>query len=372
MTGKLGHIPCGFSLSVKRLSSGWQTGWLKIWCGAFLAGAHLTPVSGQETPAPSIYALPGLEHPAAWSLENHSVALGMQRAPRWNEEMQPLESLWLGMGWQPFGDRAQTGIRNQGQPLAFGLVLKQDPLASGWNQTSVDLSASTSTRLSRNWIGAAGLALGASHWRLDPSSWSWNAQYGAQGYDPTTPTGEATNGTGLSSGWKWNSALSLAAQSTRTPKSGSMPQIKAAVTLRHVLPAGSPHLSPVHGDTVQWLGHWWAEANGKWGPGQMTWRAWHRGGWQGQSAFGEWGGSVGRTLGQSSRFTNSRTAHVVECGMLIQTTGTLRAVFGWSRGGMQCWLGPGWTWGTLWRPPPGWTLALSWRPEFNSGLSLQR
>jgi len=372
MIGKPHHIPHCLPLSAKRRYTSLHMNWLRI-CGlALLVGAHLTPVTGQETPSPFVYSLPGLEHPAAWSLENRSVSLGMQRAPRWNEEMRPLESVWLGMGWQPFGHRNHTGTRNQGQQTAFGLVLKQDPLTSGWNQTCVDLSASTSTRLSQSWMGSAGLALGVSHWRLDPNNWSWNAQYGAQGYDPTAPTGEANSGTGLTSGWKWNSALSLAAQSTRAPKSGSMPQIKAAVTLRHVLPGRSPQLSPVHGDTVQWLGHWWTEAIGKWGPGQMTWRAWHRGGWQGHSAFGEWGGTVGRTLGQSSRFTHSRTAHVIECGMLFQTTGTLRAVFGWSRRELQCWMGPGWTWGTLWRPPPGWTLALSWRPEFHSGVSLHR
>jgi len=338
---------------------------------AMLLGTFLAPLTAQETQSPWICALPGLDHPAAWSLEDTPVSIGMQRAPRWNEDLRTLESVWLGVGWQPFATPSRAGARNKGGQTAIGLVLKQDPLASGWSQSSMDLSASTTTRLSRLWIGAAGLAIGASHWRLDPSNWSWNAQYGAQGYDPSSPTGEVSTGESAG-GWKWNSALSLALRSTPTQRTGALPELQAAATLRHIVPGNSPQLSPVHADTVKWLGHWWIQAHGDWKQKKVSWRAWHRGGWQGHSALAEWGGTLGRTLGQSSRFTNSRTAHVLECGMLIRTEGTLRAVLGWSRGGMHCWVGPGWTVGTLWRPPPGWSIAFSWRPEYNKGLSLQR
>jgi hypothetical protein len=173
-------------------------------------------------------------------------------------------------------------------------------------------------------------------------------------------------------GWRWNSALSLSIQSSRARGARTLPQWRAAATLRHIVPGKSPHLSPVHADTLRWLGHWWLESSGKWNREPFSWRVWHRGGWQGQSALGEWGASLGRELGQSSRFTNSRVAHVAECGILMRTEGTWHAVLGWSRGGMQFRIGPGWTWGQLWRPPPGWTVAFTWRPDFDSGLSLHR
>ena len=331
--------------------------------------ASPTLLFGQQSATPWISGLPGLEHPASWSLESTAIVAGIQRAAKWNEGHAPLEAIWLGAGWH--SGMQTNGYRRGRNSPAIGLAVAQDPQAHGWKQTDLTCSASVNAPLSRHWTGAAGIGLGMSHWRLDPMSWSWDAQYGPQGYDPLAPSGE-NGSTGASAGWKWASTMSIAVQSKAKGTARKTPEISGAASLRHLIPGKSPHLSLTHADTVQWMASWWMEAKGAWSGAPFSWRIWHRGAWQGASVLGEWGISAGTSFGKSSRFTNANNANEFALGILVRTEGTMRATIQWQRGAWRCWMGPGWTYGTLWRPPPGWALALAWSPSEQGGVPLRK
>jgi hypothetical protein len=326
-------------------------------------------VWGQSSLPPWISPTPGMEHPAAWSMGERPIHIGIQQDTRWNGSGDPLTGLWFGAGWQP---QAKGGYnRKSSDPISFGVSLKEDPLSTGWRERSLSVSASASTPISQDWKAHAGLSIGASTWRLDPSSWSWDAQYGPGGYDPLASNGEAivneANG-----GARIDMAISVGISPARIPQRNGGLGLKGALTLHHLSHGKAPHLSPVPQDTVRWRPSWWLEGQGNMGWEKLEWRVWNRGTLQAHSHLLELGMAIGRPFGTTARFTKTRISHHIETGALWRSDGVLRLILGWERNGLSLSTGPAWSVGSMWRPAAGWSVGLSWSPDMQGTVALQR
>lgn len=349
----------------RRTRSIWATTAVCLSCAASLPSA----VFGQAALPPWISSMPGLEHPAAWAMGEHPLQMGLQQDSRWNGDGQPLMGLWAGAGWQP---EAKGGYNRRGpDPLSFGISFKEDPLSTGWRERSLSISAAASASINRDWKAHAGLSVGASAWRLDPASWSWNAQYGPGGFDPQAPTGEEQVD-GANGGSRLDVAISLGVSPTRAARRNGKAVFQGAATLHHLSSGKAPHLSPAAGDSIRWRPAWWLEGQGSLDWEKFEWRAWHRGTVQAQSHLLEWGMAVGRPFGTTARFTKTQLSHHIETGLLWRSDGLLRLILGWERNGLRLNTGPAWTVGRLWRPAAGWSLGLTWSPDMQSTVSLQR
>lgn len=325
-------------------------------------------LAGQESVPPWITAAPGLAHPAAWDMTSRPLTLAVQQQPRWNGMDPTLHGSWLGAGWRP-GPTGMGG-RRAGGSWGFGLVVQDDPQVTGWRGQTIEAAAATSTRINRDWRATAGWALGLSRWMLDPTSWSWDAQYGPSGYDPTLSSGE--QGLAAAGGTRAEAALSLGL-APADPRPGTADRgPRGALTLRHTLGGRMPHLATDAADTVAWRWSWWAEHGGTFARQRLEWKGWHRGSLQGPGHLLEIGFTLGRNFGTSSRFTRHSMSHQLATGLLLRSDGLLRLAVAWERDGITLTTGPGWTWGTLWRPPPGWTVSLTWAPDPDGSVSLVR
>lgn len=341
------------------------------WAVALLCTATALPgmLHGQASLPPWISVTPGLEHPAAWAMDDKPLQFGLQSDTRWNGNAEPLNGLWFGAGWQP---AAKGGYNRKGSdPVSFGVAFKEDPLSTGWMERALAISASASAFVNPRLKAHAGLSIGLSNWRLTPSSWSWNAQYGPGGFDPQSPSGEEWTDD-ANGGSRLDVAVSVGFSPARAARQKSQPAFRGALTLHHLSQGTAPHLSPIPLDSVRWRPSWWLEGQGEMGWENLQWRAWHRGTLQGSSHLLELGLTMGRSFGTSARFTKTRLSHHVETGVLWRSDGVLRLILGWERHGLRLNTGPAWSVGPTWRPAAGWSVGLSWTPDFEGALALHR
>jgi len=337
---------------------------------AGLAAWALLPLAAdaQGAAAPWISALPGVEHPAIWTMSDRPVTMGVQTQSRWNGNGPPLQATWLAAGWQPSSGKA--GRYRNSMPSGFGLTASDDMAAGGWRRRHAALAFSTASALNRDWKASAGLSLGVDQWLLDPANWAWNAQYGAGGYNPAAPSGEQNAST--TSGTRILAAAGIGLTRIQRSAGNTGSNTRAALTLHHIAQGPMPHLSPEQPDTTRWKYTWWLETGGALDWGDLSWRAWHRGALQGAGKLLEGGVVLGRAFGSTARFTKTQLSHHLETGLLWRSDGVLRMVIGWRRDGLALTTGPGWSIGTLWRPPPGWCLALTWAPDMEGRFALSR
>ena len=325
-----------------------------------------TPVQAQESVAPWISGLPGLEHPAAWSLGTASVTAGAQTESRWAHHGEPLSSFWFGAQWRPElkGKGGRSSERNN---WSFGAKTSLEDQASGWKHGHHTLHGALAIPLNRQWQGAAGIGLGVSHWVLDGRPWSWDAQYGPGGYNATAPTGEPESLV-VGGSVQPEVSVSLAAE-RRVQMRSSQPQYKGAVTLRHLIRNPSPHFLIQHADTTSRHLAWWMEGSSDLGLEDLRWRAWHRGAWQGSAKIMEWGAALSRTFGTASRFTREEMSHDIEWGVLVRTDGLIRLPLLWKHAGLACWIAPGFSLQSASAVSSPWAASVLWSP---SGQSVTR
>lgn len=339
-------------------------------CAGFLVAAGLQ-VGAQETVPPWITAAPGLEHPAAWGMEPRPWTFAVQRQTRWNGSDPQAAGSWLGAGWCP-GSGSAVSRGNAGD-WGFGLVVQDDPLATGWRGQTVEASAATSTLIDRQWRATAAWSLGATRWTLDPATWSWDAQYGPAGFDPSLPTGEAASMATGSTRVEAALSMGLASAAPSAAHSRAAGQgTRGALTVRHAFKGRMPHLDPERADTLGWRWSWWMEQGGRLPGGRTDWKGWHRGSLQAGHHLLEVGMTIGRAFGTTARYTKMSMSHHLSTGLILRSDGLVRLAFRWERDGVHLMTGPGWTWGPLWRPPPGWTVSIGWTPDPGGGVSIVR
>ena len=323
-----------------------------------MALACLSPlaIQGQEAVAPWIGGLPGLEHPAAWGLGSGRVAAGMQHTERWAEGQDALQSHWMGAGWR----LQEAGPSRPSGGWSLGWTSLLDRQAYGWTEGRHLVQAAVRVPLDKGWNGAAGIGIGVAHWTLDGRAWSWDAQYGPAGYNPSAPSGEADNRT---YGGAWNPEITLGVAAERPVRRGaSGPSLRVAASVHHALRPVQPHFLPIAADTVSRRISWWAESTGDLGFEGVDWQAWHRGSLHGTAGLAEFGGSLGRTFGSASRYTRDAQDHHIRLGILWRTDGMLRLPLTWQHGGVSCWLAPGLRSGHPSPAATGWAVGLTWSP----------
>ena len=309
-------------------------GWM---AGIAIVSVHPVALRAQEALPPWIGGMPGTEHPAAWALQDDTWSFGLQHATRWAAGEETLADQWFGAGWNPTGNR--TGWSGSGlDRWAFGTAHSAVQAGSGWRESRHALHAALQVPLDNGWTGSAGFGLGARAWILDGRTWSWDAQYGPGGYDPTASTGEPD---GLVGGAGVEPEVSLGVAAQRSPRGGQGPLLRGAAGLHHVLSVPAPTFQPMAGDTVRRTMSGWFEVEDDLGVKRLTWTAWVRGAVQGPSHFIEIGSSAGWTFGNASRHTRNTLGHRLDIGMLWRSDGRVRIPFSWTHAELRVWTGPG-------------------------------
>lgn len=336
----------------------WAAG---LWCSTLWA-----PLCAQHALPPWIGGLPGLEHPAAWGLQEGGIAFGAQHASQWSQGAEPLNHQWLGFSWSP--SPAARGWSGGGLGRwTFGTRHHTAARATGWTEGRHALQAAVRIPLDGDWTGAAGIGLGARTWVLDGRSWSWDSQYGPGGYDPTASTGEPD---GRVVGAGWSPVLTLGVAGEYRPRRAKAAQLKGAVTLQHVLPPTAPHFQDTPVDTLSRAAGWWMEVRQDLGSGGFTWTAWHRGAWQQPAAIAEFGGTLERTFGNASLHTRETLGHRIGLGVIWRTDGLFRLPFTWRHGDLRLWLAPGVDIGHRSPAADGWALGLTWQPALSGNTPI--
>ena len=330
-----------------------------LWLASLLVGGlTLGGVRAQEALTPWIGGMPGTEHPAAWALQQDPWAFGLQHATRWAGAADPIADQWFSAGWNPTPDG--TGWTGAGLgDWAFGTAHSTVQAGNGWRESRHALHAAVRVPLDQGWTGSAGLGIGARTWVLDGRSWSWDAQYGPGGYNPTAPSGEPD---GLVAGAGIAPELALSIAAGRRPRQG--PALQGAISLHHVLPVAAPTFQPMAGDTASRTVSAWLEVQDDLGVKRMLWTAWWRGAIQGPSQLIELGSTIGWTFGNASRHTRNTLGHRLAVGALWRTDGRFRIPFSWEHGELRVWTGPAFGIG---HPSPaagGWALGAVWAPDF--------
>ena len=182
----------------------------------------------------------------------------------------PIADQWFSAGWNPSPEGtgwSGTGLRN----WAFGTAHSTVQAGNGWQESRHALHTAVRVPLDQGWTASAGLGIGARTWILNGQSWSWDAQYGPGGYDPTAPSGEPD---GLVSGAGVAPELALGIAAGRRPRQG--PALQGAISLHHVLPVAAPTFQPMAGDTASHTVSLGSNQNDL-GVKRILWTAWWRG-----------------------------------------------------------------------------------------------
>jgi len=339
---------------------------IRRYLGLATLGLSLHVAHSQEALPPWIGGLPGVEHPAAWGLQEGTWAFGLQHATRWTGGQDPFVDQWFGAGWNP--TRKRTGWTGSGLGnWAFGTAHSAVQVGNGWKESRHALHAAVQVPLDNGWKGSAGCGIGARSWVLDGREWSWNAQYGPGGYDPTTPNGEP-NGTVDATGLTPEVALGVAAE--KQPRAGRGPVMRGAVSLHHILSVPSPGFQPAAGDTVKRTVSGWFAVEDDLGTQRLQWKAWWRGAIQGPSHLIEIGSSIGWTFGTESRHTRNSLGHHLAIGAIWRSDGRFRVPFSWEHGELRVWTGPGLDIGHLSPASNGWALGAVWSPDFTASTPI--
>ena len=323
-------------------------------------------VQAQEVLSPWPGMVPGQEHPAAWALQEGTWAFGLQHAARWSGSAEPWEDQWFCAGWNPA--RRETAWSGSGlADWAFGTAHTSVAVGDGWRTSRHALHAATRVQLDRHWTGSAGIGIGARTWLLDGRTWSWDAQYGPAGYDPTAPSGEPD---GIVGGAGVQPELSLGVGAEYRPGSVSAFRLRGAATLHHILATASPGFLPTAGDTVKRSASWWFECSDDLGGRRLEWRTWHRGAIQGPSHLVEFGSTIGRSFGTASRHTRNQLDHHLSIGVIWRSDGQFRLPLRWKHAELEAWVGPGVDIGHASPAAQGWAVGLGWTPDFSEATPI--
>ena len=338
-------------------------GWM---AGIAMVSWHTAELRAQEALVPWVGGMPGAEHPATWALQEDTWTVGLQHATRWAAGEETMANQWFSAGWNPSGNR--TGWSGSGlDHWAFGTAHSTVQAAGGWHESRHALHAALRVPLDNGWTGSAGLGLGARAWILDGRAWSWDAQYGPGGHNPTAPTGEPE---GLVGGAGVEPEVTLSMGAQHSPRRGQGPVLRGAASLHHILSVSAPTFQPMAGDTVRRTVSVWFEVEDDLGVKGLTWTAWVRGAAQGPSHLIELGSSVGWTFGNASRHTRNTLGHRLDIGTLWRSDGGFRIPFSWTHAELRVWTGPGLDIG---HPSPatgGWAFGAVWSPDFSGSTPI--
>ena len=330
------------------------------------AGLPLNHLQGQQALAPWVGGMPGLEHPAAWALQDAPFSFGLQHATRRTGTEDPFTDQWFCVGWAP----SRQGTGWNASPLdnwALGTAHGSVQAGHGWRESRHSIHSAVRVPLDQGWTGSAGLGIGVRTWILDGRSWSWDTQYGPGGYNPNSPTGEPD---GVVAGAGVEPEISLGVAAERQPRSGQGPALRGAASLHHVLPMSSPSFQPSMGDTIRRSVSGWFEIEDDLGYRRLRWKAWWRGALQGPSHVIEFGSSVGWTFGDASRHTRNSLGHHLSIGTLWRSDGQFRIPFSWQHGEIRVWTGPGLDAGHTSPMSAGWALGALWIPRFTDSTPI--